>query len=104
VTHFRHSKVAVAFDQKHYLHECGIVCCLAHPEPNAACRVEEAPCSVAPKHFGRKGNPMHTIAQPPPSSRCDQCGGELRLKLIETADRGLDLEYEIFVCANCGCE
>ena len=47
---------------------------------------------------------MRTITQPPPSSRCDQCGGELRLKLIEAADRGLDLEYEIFVCANCGRE
>jgi uncharacterized protein with PIN domain len=47
---------------------------------------------------------MRTITQPPPSSRCEQCGGELRLKLIEAADRGLDLEYEIFVCANCGHE
>jgi hypothetical protein len=47
---------------------------------------------------------MRTITQPPPSSRCEQCGGELRLKLIEAADRGLDLECEIFVCANCGSE
>jgi hypothetical protein len=47
---------------------------------------------------------MRTITNPPPSSRCDQCGGELRLKLIETADRGLDLVSEIFVCANCGRE
>jgi uncharacterized protein with PIN domain len=47
---------------------------------------------------------MRTITQPPPTSRCDQCGGELRLKLIEGADRGLDLENEIFVCANCGRE
>jgi hypothetical protein len=44
---------------------------------------------------------MRTITQPPPSSHCNQCGGELRLKLIETADRGLNLENEIFVCANC---
>jgi hypothetical protein len=51
-----------------------------------------------------KGNPMRTITQPPPSSRCDQCGGELRLKLIEPANRTLDLENEIFVCANCGRE
>jgi len=41
------------------------------------------------------------MTQPPPSSRCNQCGGELRLKLIEAADRGLNLENEIFVCANC---
>jgi len=47
---------------------------------------------------------MRTIVQPPPSSHCEQCGGELRLKLIEAADRGLDLEYLIFVCANCGRE
>ena len=47
---------------------------------------------------------MRTITQPPPSSRCQQCDGEIRLKLIEAADRGLDLEYEIFVCANCGRE
>jgi hypothetical protein len=44
---------------------------------------------------------MRTITQPPPSSHCNQCGGELRLKLIETADRGLNLENEIFVCENC---
>jgi DNA-directed RNA polymerase subunit RPC12/RpoP len=47
---------------------------------------------------------MRTITQPPPSSRCDKCGGELLLKVIELADRGLDLEYEIFLCAKCGRE
>ena len=47
---------------------------------------------------------MRTMTKPPPSSHCDQCGGELRLKLIEAADRGLDLQYEILVCANCGRE
>jgi Zn finger protein HypA/HybF involved in hydrogenase expression len=47
---------------------------------------------------------MRTITQPPPSCHCDQCGGELRLKLIEPANRTLDLENEIFVCANCGRE
>jgi len=47
---------------------------------------------------------MRTLTKPPPSSRCDQCGGELRLKLIEAADRGLGLEYEIFVFANCSRE
>jgi uncharacterized protein with PIN domain len=46
---------------------------------------------------------VRTITKPPPSSRCDQCGGELRLKLIETC-RGFGLEYQIFVCANCGRE
>jgi Zn finger protein HypA/HybF involved in hydrogenase expression len=47
---------------------------------------------------------MRTITQPPPSCHCNQCGGELRLKLIEPANRTLDLEKEIFVCANCGRE
>ena len=47
---------------------------------------------------------MRTITQPPPSSRCDKCGGELRFKLIEASGRGLDLAYEIFACANCGRE
>ena len=47
---------------------------------------------------------MRAIVQPPPSSHCDQCGGDLRLKLIEAADHGLDVEYQIFVCANCGLE
>ena len=26
------------------------------------------------------------------------------MKLVEAADLGLDLEYEVFVCANCGHE
>ena len=47
---------------------------------------------------------MRTMTQPPPSSRCAQCGGELRLKLIGTAGCGLDLEIEILVCANYGRE
>lgn len=51
-----------------------------------------------------KGNHMRTLVKPPPSSRCDLCGGELRLKLIEPASRTLDLENEIFVCASCGHE
>ena len=51
-----------------------------------------------------KGNPMRTLVEPPPSSRCDLCGGELRLKQIELANRTLDLDNEIFVCAKCGRE
>ena len=45
-----------------------------------------------------------TLIEPPPSSHCDLCGGELRLKLIEPANRELDLEDEILVCVNCGRE
>jgi len=35
--------------------------------------------------YRAKGNRMRTIVQPPPSTRCDLCGGELRLKLVESA-------------------
>jgi len=48
-----------------------------------------------------KGNRMRTLVQPPPSTHCDLCGGELLFKLVEPANRILDLEYEIFVCENC---
>jgi uncharacterized protein with PIN domain len=47
---------------------------------------------------------MRTVTQPPPSSRCELCGGELRLKLIEPANRELDLNNEIFICVKCGRE
>ena len=47
---------------------------------------------------------MRTLVQPPPSSRCDLCGGELRLKQIESFNRTLDLDNEIFACGTCGRE
>jgi uncharacterized protein with PIN domain len=47
---------------------------------------------------------MRTLIEPPPSSRCDLCGGELRFKQIESANRVLDLDNEIFVCTKCGRE
>jgi uncharacterized protein with PIN domain len=47
---------------------------------------------------------MRTLVQPPPSSHCEYCGGELRLKRVEPANSALDLESEIFVCAKCGRE
>jgi hypothetical protein len=47
---------------------------------------------------------MRTMVEPPPSSRCKLCGGELRLKQIEVASRSLELDCEIFVCARCGRE
>jgi hypothetical protein len=47
---------------------------------------------------------MRTLVQPPPSTYCKLCGGELRLKRVKRANRILDLENEIFVCANCGRE
>ena len=47
---------------------------------------------------------MRTFIEPPPSSRCKFCGGELQLKLIESANPNLDLDHEIFICVNCGRE
>ena len=47
---------------------------------------------------------MRTLVEPPPSSRCNVCGGELRLKQIESANRTLDLDCETFVCVKCGRE
>ena len=54
--------------------------------------------------YRAKGNHMRTLVQPPPSSQCHFCGGELRLKQIESASRILELDNEIFVCAKCGRE
>src|ERR1019366_7605606 len=51
-----------------------------------------------------KGNHMRTLVKPPPSSHCHLCGGELRLKLIESANSDLDLDSEILVCIKCGRE
>lgn len=47
---------------------------------------------------------MRPLVQPPPSTHCDRCGGELRLKRVESADRDFDLENEVFVCVKCGRE
>ena len=51
-----------------------------------------------------KGNNMRILVQPPPSSQCDLCGGELRLKKVELANREFDLEDEMLVCVNCANE
>jgi hypothetical protein len=44
---------------------------------------------------------MRTLVEPPPSSRCDLCGGELRFKLIESAKSEFDLHKEIGAVMNC---
>jgi len=44
---------------------------------------------------------MRALVQPPPSSQCHFCGGELRFKRIESANRAFDLDNEIFVCVKC---
>ena len=48
---------------------------------------------------------MRPLVEPPPSTRCDRCGGELRFKeLIEPAGGILGLDQEIFICIKCGHE
>jgi uncharacterized protein with PIN domain len=47
---------------------------------------------------------MRTIVEPPPASRCELCGGELRLKHVESANPVLALDAEILVCVKCGHE
>ena len=47
---------------------------------------------------------MRNLVEPPPSSHCNLCHGELLLKLIETNSSSFDLDTEIFVCAKCGHE
>ena len=41
-------------------------------------------------------------------SRCHLCNGELRLKLVEPSreptDKGMHMDIEVFICANCGNE
>lgn len=45
---------------------------------------------------------MRPLVEPPPSLRC-KCGGELRLKLIETAGT-FRKQREILVCTDCSRE
>jgi hypothetical protein len=47
---------------------------------------------------------MRILVEPPPLSRCELCGGELRLKLIESANPAIGLDNELFVCVDCGRE
>lgn len=46
---------------------------------------------------------MRPLVEPRPSLRC-MCGCELRLKLVEPADRIFEKQREIFVCTNCSRE
>jgi DNA-directed RNA polymerase subunit RPC12/RpoP len=47
---------------------------------------------------------MRPLVAPPPTLRCSHCGGELRLKQVELADREFGRQSEIFVCVSCGRE
>ena len=47
---------------------------------------------------------MRILVEPPTSSHCEVCGGELRLKLIESANPTHDLDSETSICVTCGHE
>jgi transposase len=47
---------------------------------------------------------MRPLVQPPPSTRCSRCRGELRLKRVDPDDGPFESMKEIFVCASCGHE
>jgi hypothetical protein len=49
-------------------------------------------------------NHMRPLIEPPRSLRCCHCGGELRLKQIESANPIIGLENRISVCAACDYE
>jgi hypothetical protein len=45
---------------------------------------------------------MRNLVEPPPSTHCELCNGELLLKLIDPGNPIFDTELEIFVCTKCG--
>jgi hypothetical protein len=47
---------------------------------------------------------VRRIVEPPPSSQCDGCGGQLKLKRVETNGTCLALTKNIFACTKCGKE
>jgi uncharacterized protein with PIN domain len=47
---------------------------------------------------------MRTLVQPPPTSHCEICHGELQLKWTEPAAPSVELDVEIFVCTKCSHE
>ena len=47
---------------------------------------------------------MRTTVEPPPTSRCDHCGGQLTLVRVEPAHSALGTKTNVFACASCGQE
>ena len=47
---------------------------------------------------------MRNLVQPPRSTQCNFCHGELRLKRIDPDGPFFDLDIQIYVCAECGHE
>ena len=47
---------------------------------------------------------MRTTVEPPPTSRCDRCGGQLTLKRVEAAPTLRGSSTNVFSCSTCGNE
>ncbi len=47
---------------------------------------------------------MRTTVEPPPTTRCDCCGGQLTLVRVEPAHSALGTKTNVFACAGCGQE
>ena len=97
---------------QHEAREASMAASLTHPAQKNLTFRRSAPqplflSSVAilsSRLFGAKRGLMRPLVQPPPSTRCSRCSGELRLKRFEPDNRPTESVKEIFVCANCGYE
>jgi DNA-directed RNA polymerase subunit RPC12/RpoP len=47
---------------------------------------------------------MRNLVEPPPSTHCERCDGELLFKRIEPDNPDFDIDIQVFVCARCGRE
>lgn len=47
---------------------------------------------------------MRNTVEPPPTSLCDRCGGQLTLVRVEPAHSALGTKTNVFACAGCGQE
>jgi hypothetical protein len=47
---------------------------------------------------------MRNTVEPPPTSRCDRCGGQLTLKRVDAAHSIFGSSSNVFACATCGRE
>jgi hypothetical protein len=47
---------------------------------------------------------MRNTVEPPPTSRCDACGGQLTLKRVDAAHSIFGTNSNVFVCTTCGRE
>ena len=47
---------------------------------------------------------MRRTVEPPPSTQCDRCKGQLKLKRVDANLVAPGQKSSIFACANCGTE